>query len=86
MALSASLHAPYGPDMADAETSTRVEYVNGDDEEIAGAPHVVEAKLIAARREEAFCLLQTPKGDEIRVNPETVRALTVAPSYGKATS
>jgi hypothetical protein len=61
--------------MADPESPTLVEYLNGDTEEVSGAPAEVEAKLVAARREDAFCLLETRKGDEIRINPQTVRAL-----------
>jgi hypothetical protein len=63
--------------MADPEGPTLLEYLNGDTEEISGALNEVEAKLVAARREDAFCLLETRKGDEIRINPHTVRALKV---------
>jgi hypothetical protein len=63
--------------MADSGGPTLVEYLNGDSEEVSGAPSEVEAKLVAARREDAFCLLETRKGDEIRINPHTVRALNV---------
>jgi hypothetical protein len=63
--------------MADPDGPTLLEYLNGDTEEISGALNEVEAKLVAARREDAFCSLETRKGDEIRINPHTVRALKV---------
>jgi hypothetical protein len=63
--------------MTDPAGPTLLEYLNGDTEEVSGAPNEVEAKLVAAGREDAFCLLETRKGDEIRINPHTVRALKV---------
>ena len=61
--------------MADRDDPTLIAYLNGDTEEVSGAPDEVEAQLVAARREDVFCLLETRKGDEIRINPHAVRAL-----------
>lgn len=57
--------------------------MNGDHEEIDGAPDVVEAALALARREDGYAVFETRRGDEIRINPHTVRAL-MAPRTGAA--